>query len=70
MLFDIIPYLPDEIIYIIYCKIKPSQLIFLNKENYYKYNHLVDTLIIKGRYDSYIRDIIRNDNNRWLTIFD
>ena len=61
MLFDIIQYLPDEIINIIFCKLNPSQLIFLNKEYYNKLSHLVDTLISKGRYDSYIRDIIRND---------
>jgi len=61
MLYDFIQYLPDEIITIIWNNINPVYKIFLNKENYYKFNYLISTLIIKGRYESYIRDIIRND---------
>ena len=63
MIFDIIPYLPEEIVNIIFSKLNPLQLIFINKEYYYKLNHLVDTIITKGRYDSFLRDIIRHDYN-------
>tara|TARA_B100001093_G_scaffold507866_1_gene569082 strand:+ start:3026 stop:3445 length:420 start_codon:yes stop_codon:yes gene_type:complete len=61
MLFDIIEYLPDDIINIIFNKINVFQLIFLNKEYYHKFNYLVDSKINIGRYDSYVRDIVRND---------
>uniref|UniRef100_A0A6C0AWX7 Uncharacterized protein n=1 Tax=viral metagenome TaxID=1070528 RepID=A0A6C0AWX7_9ZZZZ len=61
MLFDYIQYLPYEIISIIWNKLSKFQKVFVNKENYLKFNNLIDKMIIRGRYESYIRDIIRND---------
>ena len=61
MLYDYIQYLPDDIIAIIWKHLSKFNKIFLNKNNYIKYNHLIDILIINGRYESYVRNIIRND---------
>jgi hypothetical protein len=63
MILDIITYLPNEILNIIYHKINPIQLIFINKEKYYALNYIIDGLIGEKRYDSYVRDVIRNDYN-------
>jgi hypothetical protein len=59
MLFQWIQHLPDEIINIIWSKLNPCHIIFLNKENYKKFNYLIDGMVCN--YESYIRDIIRND---------
>jgi hypothetical protein len=58
-MFDLIQYLPNDILVIIWQKLNPYNKIFVNKENYITYNSLIDKHI--GRYESYIRDIIRND---------
>ena len=79
MLFNLITYLPDDIIKIIWYKILPKYKIFINKENYIKFNYLIDQNITN--HDSYIRDIIRNDSsyvfyyilqrcfNNWLQMY-
>ena len=59
MLFNLITYLPDDIIKIIWKKVHAKYKIFINKENYIKLNSLIDENIYN--YDSYTRDIIRND---------
>jgi len=53
--------LPDEILDIIFQKLQPSEKIFLNKKNYYKYHHIVKNKIQPTLYESYLRDIIRFD---------
>jgi hypothetical protein len=60
MLFALMENLPDDIIALIWGHFNASNKIFLNKEYYSKYNNLIDKLIPR-RYESYIRDIIRND---------
>jgi hypothetical protein len=71
--------LPEELIAIIFESISPKQKIFLNKQYYTQFNYLIDQ-IIGTRYDSYVRDIVRNNYafsfhyllernfNKWLTI--
>ena len=61
MLFDLISYLPDEIIAIIWSFLNIRNKIFINKENYLKYNNQIDKYIIHRRYESYVRDIVRHD---------
>ena len=58
-MFNLIQYLPNDILLIIWQKISPYNKIFINKENYIIYNYLIDNAV--KRYESYIRDIIRND---------
>lgn len=58
---NIINFLPDDLLYIVWYHIDPKNKIFLSKTNYIKYNHLIDKLI--SNYESYLRDIIRNDYN-------
>jgi hypothetical protein len=53
--------LPDEILDIIFQKLQPSEKIFLNKKNYYKYHYIVKNKIQPTLYESYLRDIIRFD---------
>jgi len=60
MQLDELSRLPDEILSIIFEDISPRQKIFLNKEYYLQFNYLIDQIIGTG-YESYIRDIIRND---------
>ncbi len=60
MYFNELSRLPDEIIAIIFDSISPKQKIFLNKEYYLQYNHLIDQ-IVGTRYESYVRDIVRNN---------
>ena len=59
MLFDKLHVLPDDILSIILKKIVPEQLIFINREFYIRFNYLIDNMIIT-RFDSYVRDMIRN----------
>ena len=58
---NIINFLPDDILFIVWGHIEPINKIFLNKTTYIKYNYLIDKLI--SNYESYLRDIIRNDYN-------
>ena len=58
---NIIDKLPDDILAIIFSYVNEKQKIFLNKTLYNKYYIYIDRFIVK--YDSYIRDIIRNDCN-------
>ena len=60
MLDTLIKNLPDDILILIWDNLNPYNKIFLNKEYYLKYNNYIDKLIT-GRYESYIRDIIRKD---------
>ena len=81
MVTDILENLPDDILKIIFDKINPVKLIFINKFHYSKFNYLIESSFFKGRiqrYHSYIRDIIRHDSvfifkhileknfNKWL----
>ena len=61
MIYDILPFLPEEIIDIIWNYIPLTQKIFVNKNHYTQLHYLVDTLVPSARYNSYVRDIIRND---------
>lgn len=56
-------YLPDEILNIIFNYINPYNKLLLNKFFYNKYNYLIFKIIPERRYESYVRDIIRNDYN-------
>lgn len=51
--------LPNEILDIIFEKLVPSEKIFLNKKNYYKYHYIIKNKIQPRLYESYLRDIIR-----------
>lgn len=59
MLFNLVQFLPVELIELIWNNLSPLNKIFLNKKYYIKFNHLIDGLVTN--YESYIRDIIRND---------
>lgn len=52
--------LPEELITLIFKGIPKIQKIFLNKYYYTQFNYLIDQ-IIGTRYDSYIRDMVRNN---------
>jgi len=54
--------LPYELIDIIKEYTNPIVFMFVNKTYYYKYHHKIKFLL-KDRYDSYVRDIIRRDND-------
>lgn len=56
---NIVNFLPDDLLIIVWSYIQPINKIFLNKSYYIKYNNLIDKLITN--YDSYLRDIIRHD---------
>uniref|UniRef100_A0A6C0CPT0 Uncharacterized protein n=1 Tax=viral metagenome TaxID=1070528 RepID=A0A6C0CPT0_9ZZZZ len=70
--------LPLEIVSIIKSYIPPTSLVWLNKNNYNNYNHLIRRMIPDHRFEDYIRDTVRYDNvfilrhiikeniNRWL----
>lgn len=55
--------LNDNVLDIIYSYLGPEVLWRTNKENYAKHHHIVRTLILNNyyNYDSYVRDMIRND---------
>ena len=61
MNLDLILILPNEIVNIIFNYISSRQKIFLNHNFYWQYNNLIDQIINRANYDSYIRDIIRNE---------
>ena len=61
MHFELIKYFPDDIIAKIWSFININNKVFINKEHYIKHNKLIDNFISNGRYESYIRDIIRHD---------
>ena len=63
MYLKLMNFLPDEIINIIFNFMSPISKIFLNKTYYIKYNCFIDLIITKERYDSYIRNILRNDDH-------
>tara|TARA_Y100000389_G_scaffold32035_1_gene27203 strand:- start:2362 stop:2781 length:420 start_codon:yes stop_codon:yes gene_type:complete len=62
MLYELLQFLPPEILHIIWSFIPETQKIFINKQHYHQLNYLIDTIIPFRRYDSYIRDIIRSDS--------
>tara|TARA_X000000368_G_scaffold320028_1_gene257259 strand:- start:1159 stop:1533 length:375 start_codon:yes stop_codon:yes gene_type:complete len=41
--------------------VRDEEKIFVNKEYYFKYHHLLKNKIDNKHYDNYLRDIIRND---------
>tara|TARA_B100000073_G_C23670681_1_gene548491 strand:+ start:621 stop:995 length:375 start_codon:yes stop_codon:yes gene_type:complete len=43
--------------------VRDEEKIFVNKEYYFKYHHLLKNKIDSKHYDNYLRDIIRNDNS-------
>jgi len=53
--------LPTDIKLIIWEYLSSYDKIFLNKKYYLLYNNLIDSIIITGRYENYIRDIIKKD---------
>jgi len=55
--------LPNDLIMLIQSYLPKSSLIFLNNYYYKKYHYLVKTLIDKKNFETYIRDIIRRDND-------
>ena len=61
MLINRMALLPEDIINLIFKYLNSVDKIFLNKKYYSKYNILIDKYIIAGRYESYIRDIIKKD---------
>jgi hypothetical protein len=61
MLINRMTLLPDDVIQIIFEYLNALDKIFLNKKYYSKYNYLIDKYIIVGRYEYYIRDIIKKD---------
>lgn len=57
-LFDL---LNDDIMTIIYKYLSPEIKVWLNRKNYIKNHKCVKSLIDTKLYDSYVRDMVRND---------
>jgi hypothetical protein len=55
--------LPDDLIDHLLLFLKPSLKMTLNKEYYKKYHYLVKQLIPIKYYESYLRDMVRNDSS-------
>ena len=53
--------LNDDVLEIIYSHLGPEVLWSASRENYVKYHHIVRSLIPSSNYDSYVRDMVRND---------
>lgn len=53
--------LNDDVLSLIYEQLTPEVLWPLNKANYVKHHSVVKTLIPKEHYDSYVRDMVRQD---------
>ena len=53
--------LNDDVLDIIKSHLKPEILVWLNKENYFKYHKCVKNMINKEKYDDYVRDIVKHD---------
>ena len=66
-MFNYINLLSDDIIIIIFDKLNNKNKIFLNKFYYKLFNNLIDKMIIKKKYNNYIRDIICNNS---IYVFD
>lgn len=54
--------LPEVIVGVIKSYIPPTTLVWLNKENYVKYNNEIKSMIHPSRFEDYIRDMVRSDN--------
>ena len=77
---DRITELPQELLRLIKEFIPKRVIVFVNKEYYGLYHHLVRNMILKKEYENYIRDTIRRDHDlvfnailkesgkRWLSI--
>ena len=53
--------LPNEICSEIFSYVRDEEKIFVNKENYRKYHHLLRDKINSKNYDNYLRNIIRTN---------
>jgi len=53
--------LNDDVLELIHSHLGPEVLWCSNKENYVKHHHIVRSLIPNTDYDSYVRDMVRND---------
>ena len=53
--------LPNELLNIIFDNLDISVKVLLNKYYYYKYNFILQNNFTIERYNSLVRDIIRND---------
>jgi len=54
--------MPDDIIKYIKKFLPLTTIVWLNKKSYFKNHHLVYKLIPQNNYESYVRDMIRKDN--------
>jgi len=55
--------LPEDMVNVIREYIPHKYLIFTNKTNYYQYHSLLRNNIIGNQFESYVRDMIRRDND-------
>ena len=55
--------LPQELVDYIKDFIPPTTLVWLNKENYTKYSKKIRGMISDSRFEDYIRDMVRQDND-------
>ena len=55
--------LPNEICNEIFLYVRDEEKIFVNKEYYIKYHHLLKDKINSKNYDNYVRDIIRTNSS-------
>ena len=55
--------LPNEVCNKIFAYVKDEEKIFVNKEYYNKYHHLLKDKINSKNYDNYVRDIIRTNSS-------
>lgn len=61
--FSNVAKLPQDMIYEIKSFIPNKYLVFTNKTNYYLYHSLLRNNIIGNQFESYVRDMIRRDND-------
>jgi hypothetical protein len=54
--------IPDDLIRYIKKFIPLSTLVWLDKKTYFKNHHIIHKLIPTSKYESYVRDMIRKDN--------
>ena len=55
--------LPQELVDYIKDFIPPTTLVWLNKKNYTKYSKKIRGMISDSRFEDYIRDMVRQDND-------
>ena len=59
--FNGLSLLNDDVLGIIHSYLSPEVLWSSNKDNYVKHHHVVRSMIPATCYDSYVRDMVRND---------